>query len=72
MATKRGIWRLEKLPSGDFLGARLPSKEQVLLVFIYHRKENKETLSDAAKSTSSKLQEVWMRANIPVKTEENI
>ena len=32
----------------------------------------KETLSDAAKSTSTKLQEVWSKANIPVKMEENI
>ena len=29
----------------------------------------KETLLDAAKSTSVKLQEVWRKANIPVKTE---
>ena len=72
MGTKRGIWLLEKMPSGESLGARLPSKEQVLLVFIYHHKEMKETLSDAAKSTSTKLQEVWRKANIPVKTEENI
>ena len=72
MGTKRGIWLLEKVPSGEFLGARLPSKEQVLLVFIYHHKEMKETLSDAANSTSTKLQEVWRKANIPVKTKENI
>ncbi|XP_053560768.1 uncharacterized protein LOC128651812 [Bombina bombina] len=58
--------------SGEFLGARLPSKEQVLLVFIYHHKEMKETLSDAAKSIRTKLQEVWRKANIPVKTGENI
>ena len=32
----------------------------------------KETLSDAAKSTSTKLQEVWRKANTPVKMEENI
>ena len=32
----------------------------------------KETLSDAAKSTSTKLQAVWRTANIPVKMEENI
>lgn len=72
METKRGIWLLEKVPIDEFLGARLPSKEQVLLVFIYHHKEMKEALSDAAKSTSTKLQEVWRKANIPVKTEKNI
>lgn len=60
------------LPYEDFLGARLPSKEQALLVFVYDHKEQKETLSDNAKSTSTKLQIIWKRANIPVKTEENI
>lgn len=72
MSSKRGLWLLDKVPYGEFLGARLPSKEQVLLVFINHHKEEKETLSSACKSTSIKLQEVWKKANIPVKTEENI
>ncbi|XP_073986719.1 uncharacterized protein [Rhodnius prolixus] len=34
MGTKSGIWLLEKMPNDEFLGARLPSEEQVLLVFI--------------------------------------
>ncbi|XP_073979047.1 uncharacterized protein [Rhodnius prolixus] len=34
MGTKSGIWLLENLPNDEFLGARLPSEEQVLLVFI--------------------------------------
>jgi hypothetical protein len=72
MNTGKGIWLLGKMPSGEFLGARLPSREHVLLVFIYHHKEMKETLSAAAKSTSIKLQQVWNKANIPVMTEENI
>uniref|UniRef100_T1IDZ7 Uncharacterized protein n=1 Tax=Rhodnius prolixus TaxID=13249 RepID=T1IDZ7_RHOPR len=32
MGTKSGIWLLGKVPSDEFLGARLPSEEQVLLV----------------------------------------
>ena len=48
-----------------------PSQEQVLLVFIYHHKEVKKTLSGAAKSRTE-LQEVWRKTNIPVKMEENI
>lgn len=72
MCSRRGIWLLEKVPCDNFLGARLPSKEQVLLVFLHHHKEQKETLSEAAKSTSIKLQEIWKKANIPVKTEVNI
>lgn len=61
MGNKKGIWILETLPSGGFLGARLLSTEQVLLVFIYHQKKMIETRSDAAKSTSSKLQEMWRK-----------
>src|SRR6476469_7106740 len=72
MNTRKRIWLLEKKPSGDFLGARLPAIEQVLLFFMYHHKEMKETLCSAAKSTSNKLQDVWKQANIPVMTEENI
>ncbi|KAM4041451.1 uncharacterized protein ACNLHF_012478 isoform 1-T2 [Anomaloglossus baeobatrachus] len=72
MSTRKGIWLLEKVSGYEFLGARLPSKEQVLLVFIYYHKEMKETLSCAAKSTTIKLQEVWKNASIPVMTEENI
>lgn len=41
------------MPSGEFLGERLPLNGQVLLLFIYHHKEMKETLSDATKSTST-------------------
>lgn len=72
MSTRKGLWLIEKKPVSEFLGARLPSKEQVLLVFIHHHKELKNMLSVAAKSTSIKLQEVWQKANIPVMTEENI
>ena len=32
----------------------------------------KKTFLNAAKSTSAKLKEVWRKAKIPVKTEENI
>ena len=58
MGTKR-IWLLEKVPNGEYLEARLPSKEQVLLVFIYHHKEMKEIISSAVKSTSTKLQKLY-------------
>ena len=61
---------LKKVPSDEFLGARLPSKK--LLVFIYHHNEIKKTLSNAAKSASDKLQEVRIKSNIPVKKKDNI
>ena len=47
-------------------------EEQILLVFICHNIEMKRTLSEATKTSSNNLQEVWRKVNIPVKTEENI
>lgn len=49
MRTRRGLWLLEKVFGGEFLGARLPSKEQVLLVYICRHKEMTETFLDATK-----------------------
>ena len=48
------------------------SEEHILLVFICHNFEMKGTLSDATKTSSTNLQEVWRKENIPVETEENI
>ena len=58
MGTKRGFWLLQKVLSDKFFGAWLPSKKQVLLLFIYHHKEKKETLLNAAESTRANLKEV--------------
>lgn len=71
METKRRIWLLENVSRGEFFGPWPPSKALVILIFICHLvdlvasvsyKEMKETL--ATKSTTSKLQEVWRKANI--------
>jgi len=47
-------------------------REDVLLVFLHHHKEQRETLPEAAKSTSLKLHEMWEKANLPVKAEQVI
>jgi len=66
------FWLLEKSSSQGFLGTRLPSWEDVLLVCFHHHQEQRETLPEAAKSTSLKLHEVWKKANLPVKVEHMI
>src|SRR6218665_3351614 len=66
------LWLLEKSSNQGFLGARLPSREDVLLVCLHNHKEQRETLPEAANSTSLKLHEVWENANLTVKAEHVI
>ncbi|KAG0730170.1 hypothetical protein GWK47_028823 [Chionoecetes opilio] len=58
------VWLLEKSPTSSFPGNRLPSRGEVLQVFLFHHKIQKEVLFAAAASTAEVL-EVWRRANIP-------
>jgi|SRR6218665_1419716 len=66
------LWLLEKSSNQGFLGTRLPSLEDVFLVFLHQHQEQRETLKEATKSTSLKLREVWEKANLPVKAEHVI
>ena len=66
------LWLLDKSEKPEFLGSRLPSREDVLLVLLHHHQELRETLPEALKSVSLKLHEVWGKANIPVKAEFRI
>ncbi|KAG0715261.1 hypothetical protein GWK47_012366 [Chionoecetes opilio] len=59
------VWLLEKSPTSSFPGNRLPSRGEVLQVFLFHHKIQKEVLFAAAASTAEKVLEVWRRANIP-------
>ncbi|KAG0728332.1 hypothetical protein GWK47_032689 [Chionoecetes opilio] len=59
----RGI--LEKSPTSSFPENRLPSRGEVLQVFLFYHKIQKEVLFAAAASTAEKVLEVWRRANIP-------
>ncbi|KAG0727299.1 hypothetical protein GWK47_004023 [Chionoecetes opilio] len=51
--------------SCSFPGNRLPSRGEVLQVFLFHHKTQKEVLFAAAASTAEKVLEVWRRANTP-------
>ncbi|KAG0710443.1 hypothetical protein GWK47_022768 [Chionoecetes opilio] len=59
------VWLLEKSPTSSFPGNHLPSRGEVLQVFLFHHKIQKEVLFAAAASTAEKVLEVWRRANIP-------
>ncbi|KAG0715477.1 hypothetical protein GWK47_011852 [Chionoecetes opilio] len=59
------VWLLEKSPTSSFPGNRLPLRGEVLQVFLFHHKIQKEVLFAAAASTAEKVLEVWRRANIP-------
>ncbi|KAG0730067.1 hypothetical protein GWK47_029052 [Chionoecetes opilio] len=59
------VWLLEMSPTSSFPGNRLLSRGEVLQVFLFHHKIQKEVLFAAAASTAEKVLEVWRRANIP-------
>ncbi|KAG0717195.1 hypothetical protein GWK47_054949 [Chionoecetes opilio] len=59
------VWLLEKSPTSSFPGNRLPSRGEVLQVFLFHHKFQKEVLFAAAASTVEKVLEVLRRADIP-------
>ncbi|KAG0729215.1 hypothetical protein GWK47_000337 [Chionoecetes opilio] len=59
------VWLLEKSPTSSFPGNRLPSRGEVLQVFLFRHKIQKEVLFAAAASTAEKVLEVWRRVNIP-------
>ncbi|KAG0718207.1 hypothetical protein GWK47_052874 [Chionoecetes opilio] len=62
--SKDVVWLLEKSPTSSSPGNRLPSRGEVLQVFLFHHIQ-KEVLFAAAASTAEKVLEVWRRANIP-------
>jgi hypothetical protein len=51
--------------SETFPGNRLPSRKEVLAVFIFHHVNKKEFVTAAAGSTTTKILDVWKKANIP-------
>ena len=70
--SKNKLWLLDKAPEPDILGARLPSREQVLLFFAHLHQEQKKTVPVCVAETSLKLQTIWEKARLPTKTEANI
>ncbi|KAG0713034.1 hypothetical protein GWK47_017129 [Chionoecetes opilio] len=52
-----------EVPTSSFPGNRLPSRGEVLQVFLFHHKIQKEVFFAAAASTAEKVLEVWRRAD---------
>ncbi|KAG0730173.1 hypothetical protein GWK47_028826 [Chionoecetes opilio] len=66
------MWLLDKIPEPDTLGARLPSREQVFLFFMYQHHVLKKTVPDSVSATSEKLKAIWGKAKLTTKTDANI
>ncbi|KAG0712095.1 hypothetical protein GWK47_002152 [Chionoecetes opilio] len=61
------MWLLDKAPEPDILGARLPSREQVFLFFMYKHHVFKKTVPDSVSATSEKLKAIWGKAKLTTK-----
>jgi len=59
--------RLKILPDEDILGAKLPSKRQVLSHFWHRHRSCGKTLGESASLTLTKVKSFWERAHISVK-----
>lgn len=74
--SKKEIYYLIGSVEEVITGSKLPSKKQVLQVFIYHHLQQKKTKKDAAKYTLVEVENFWERARIPVqkpqRAKENI
>ncbi|KAG0724518.1 hypothetical protein GWK47_040439 [Chionoecetes opilio] len=66
------MWLLNKAPEPDILGARLPSREQVFIFFMYQHHVFKKTVPDSVSATSEKLKAIWGKAKLTTKTDANI
>ena len=51
-------------------GSKLPSRKQVLQLFLHHHLEEKMTLKDAAGETLKVLGDFWQRARIPMQKDQ--
>ena len=51
-------------------GSKLPSRKQVLQVFLHHHLEEKMTVKDAAGETLKVLGDFWQRARIPMQKDQ--
>ncbi|KAG0699629.1 hypothetical protein GWK47_025770 [Chionoecetes opilio] len=67
MATRAAsnLWLIDKAPIDEITGARLPSKEQVLLRYYHHHREMGKTASGSRKAV---VLPFWSRAGIPTTT----
>ncbi|KAG0716566.1 hypothetical protein GWK47_009362 [Chionoecetes opilio] len=70
MATRAAsnLWLIDKAPIDEITGARLPSKEQVLLHYYHHHREMGKTASGSRKAVVEEVLPFWSRAGIPTTT----
>ncbi|KAG0713788.1 hypothetical protein GWK47_015450 [Chionoecetes opilio] len=70
MATRAAsnLWLIDKAPIDEITGARLPSKEQVLLRYYHHHREMGKTASGSRKAVVEEVLPFWSRAGIPTTT----
>ncbi|KAG0720486.1 V-type proton ATPase subunit a isoform 3 [Chionoecetes opilio] len=61
MATRAAsnLWLIDKAPIDEITGARLPSKEQVLLRYYHHHREMGKTASGSRKAESKPPRRSW-------------
>ena len=64
MSTSRGFYLLEKSEE-EILGSRLPSRGQVLGVFLHHHISLKKQLRESAEAVWSEVEKFWSKARIP-------
>ncbi|KAG0715570.1 Seipin [Chionoecetes opilio] len=62
------LWLIDKAPIDEITGARLPSKEQVLLRYYHHHREMGKTASGSRKAVVEEVLPFWSRAGIPTTT----
>ena len=71
MAKKRGFSLIEVM-STTILGAKLPSKEQVLSVFLHHHMTLNKGISESASIVTSEVEAYWKKARLPVQRNDKI
>ncbi|KAG0724873.1 hypothetical protein GWK47_039711 [Chionoecetes opilio] len=70
MATRAAsnLWLIDKAPIDEITGARLPSKEQVLLCYYHHHREMGKTVSGSRKAVVEEVLPFWSSAGIQTTT----
>ena len=63
--SEQNLWLLDKAPIETITGARLPSKEQVLLRYYELHRELKQTVSVSVKGVIQEVMVFWERSGIP-------
>lgn len=71
MPKTRGFY-LIKETSNEILGAKLPSKEQVLSVFLHHHMTKNKSVSESAAIVTSEVEAYWKKARLPVQRKDKI